>query len=387
MNLKVLCVSFINLLVALAVNSANASSYDEHKFLTQSETAYANGKYFKSDYLIARYLGDEYANQRKVVDTIDKRIPKPTAYLNGSYSNKFLKFFFGTSLNQWRSKLIDKQNNILVKINSIEDQYVSVWGKPFVEAWYILHKHKKKQVAYTVGMHKAKIRIGPLSKEGKPLKPCDTFTINEPIQYFYDPMFLDTNDNGKNELLLRYNITLASGYIQVLDIFVPRIKDNYCHLSHQKSFYGRNGFAYYDNGTVFVSEETFHLGETSLKSSIQTETIYDPYGKSVEKRIIPNFLKTENISILESNHPLSFENPENMFHAFYMTCKIGQPRSHKNCLEVEDKQGPYKDEGYCKDRIIEMIKGFSKLKDPSIWEISGYLCEQKSIEELAEKWK
>ena len=93
MSLKVLCVSFINLLVALAVNSANASPYDEHKFLTQSETAYANGKHFKSDYLIARYLGDEYANQRKVVDTIDKRIPKPTAYLNGSYSNKFLRFF------------------------------------------------------------------------------------------------------------------------------------------------------------------------------------------------------------------------------------------------------------------------------------------------------
>jgi len=386
MKFKLFFISLLNLLIALAVNPANASPSDKYKFLTQSEKYYKNGEYFKADYFIARYLGDEYANQRKVVETIDKRIPKPTAYLNGSYSNKFLSFFFGISLNQWGSKLSDKKNNILIKINSVENQYVSIWGKPFVESWYILHKDKKKQVAYTVGMHKAKIRIGPLSKEGKPLKPCDTFTINGPIQYFYDPMFLDTNNDGINELLLRYNITLANGYIQVLDIFVPRIKDNYCHLSHRKSFYGKNGYAYYDNGSVFVSEETSYLGETSLKSSLQKETIYDPYGKLVEKRIIPNFLKTENISVLQADYPLYFKNPEKMFHAFYMTCKINEPRNHKNCLEIVDKQGPYQDEGYCKDRINEMIRDFSKVKDPSLWEITGYLCEQKSTRELAQKW-
>jgi len=376
MNLKVLCVSFISLLVALAVNPANASpSSNEDIFLTESKKAYENGDYYKADYLIARHLGSEHSNQLKVIETIDIRKPKPTSYIDGSYSNKFLRFFFGISLNQWGSKLSDKQDNILVKINSVKNQYVSVWGKPYIEAWYVLHKEKNRQVAYTVGMYQAKIRIGPLSKEDKPLKPCDTFTINGPIQYFYDPMFLDTNNDGKDELLLRYNITVANGYIQVLDIFVPRIKDNYCHLSHRKSFYGKNGFAYYKNGSVFVSEQTLNVGETALKYSLQSKTIYDPYGKLLDNKVIPNFLKTENISILEPDHFLNFKNPEKMFHAYYRTCKIGKPDVFKNCEQVSDTRGPFENEDHCIDRVWEMIKDFSKVKDTLVWEIKGYLCE------------
>ena len=304
MNLKVLCVSFINLLIALAVNPANASPNYNYQFLIQSEKAYKEGDYYKSDYLIAKHLGYENANQVKAIETITKRRPKATAYIDGSYSNKFLRFFFGLSLNQWGSKISDNKNNILVKINSNKNQYVSVWGKPYVETWYILHKDKKKQVAYTVGMHEAEIRIGHISEENKPLKPCDTFTINEAIQYFYEPMFFDTNDDGKNELLLRYNITLANGYLQVLDIFVPLIKDNYCQLSHRKSFYGRNGYAYYTDGSVFVSEQTRDVGEGTLRSSLQTETSYDSYGNKKHEEVVSNFLKTQNISILLPNYIL-----------------------------------------------------------------------------------
>ena len=128
MNLKVFCVSFVNLLVALAVNSANASSSDEHKYLIQSEKAYKEDDYYKSDYLIAKHLGYEYADQVKAIETITKRRPKATAYVDGSYSDKFLRFFFGLSLNQWGSKVSDKQKNILIKINSNRGQYVSVWG-------------------------------------------------------------------------------------------------------------------------------------------------------------------------------------------------------------------------------------------------------------------
>ena len=387
MNLKVLCVSFINLLVALAVYSANASPSGEDKYLIQSEKAYKDGDYYKSDYLIAKHLGNEYANQVKAIETITKRKPKATAYIDGSYSNKFLRFFFGLSLNQWGSKISDKQNNILVKINSNKNQYVSVWGKPFIETWYILHKDKKKQVAYTVGMHEAKIKIGTIGKENKPLKACDTFTINEAIQYFYEPMFFDTNDDGKNELLLRYNITLANGYVQVLDIFVPIIKDNYCQLSHRKSFYGRNGYAYYTDGSVFVSEQTRDVGEGTLRSSLQTETTYDTYGKKKHKEVVSNFLKTENISILHPNYLLNYKDPEKMFHAFYITCKTGKSRNTENCQEISDLEGPYEDEEFCKDRVVKMMRTFHKEKDTSVWEITDFLCKQKTSQELAQMWE
>ena len=47
MYLKVFCISFINLLVALAVNSANASPSNEYQYLIESEKNYPvsfNGK-------------------------------------------------------------------------------------------------------------------------------------------------------------------------------------------------------------------------------------------------------------------------------------------------------------------------------------------------------
>ena len=55
MNLKVFYVSFINLLVALAVPAANASPSNPESLLTQSSMEYKNSKFYKSDYLIAKY--------------------------------------------------------------------------------------------------------------------------------------------------------------------------------------------------------------------------------------------------------------------------------------------------------------------------------------------
>ena len=36
--------------------------------------------------------------------------------------------------------------------------------------------------------------------------------------------------------LLRYNVTVADGCTN-FNIFVPRVKNNYCHLSHKKLFW------------------------------------------------------------------------------------------------------------------------------------------------------
>ena len=87
MNLKVFCVSFINLLVALAVPAANASPSNPESLLTQSSMEYKNSKFYKSDYLIAKYLGSKNPNIRKVINTIYKRKRKqtPTSFIDGEY--------------------------------------------------------------------------------------------------------------------------------------------------------------------------------------------------------------------------------------------------------------------------------------------------------------
>ena len=181
MNLKVFYVSFINLLVALAVFAANASPSKNENFLLKSLEEFKKGNYQKSDYLIAKYLGDVNSDRIDAINIIQKRKVKqsPTSFIDGEYSDNFLQFFFTRTLNQWGSQKNDTDDNILVKINSNNNQYVSVWGKPYVETWYILAKNKKRQIAYTVGMRSAKIRIGKIHESDGLLQPCDTFQINK----------------------------------------------------------------------------------------------------------------------------------------------------------------------------------------------------------------
>ncbi len=65
MNLKVFFASFINLLVALAVPTANASPSNPESLLSQSSVEYKNSKFYKSDYLIAKYLGSKNPKYKK----------------------------------------------------------------------------------------------------------------------------------------------------------------------------------------------------------------------------------------------------------------------------------------------------------------------------------
>ena len=65
MNLKVFYVSFINLLVALAVYSANAQTNPNDKYLEIAKENYINKKYKKGDFYVARYLGNPNSNANK----------------------------------------------------------------------------------------------------------------------------------------------------------------------------------------------------------------------------------------------------------------------------------------------------------------------------------
>lgn len=361
MNLKVFCVSFINLLVALAVPAANASPSNLESLLSQSSIEYKKSNFHKSDYLIAKYLGSENANITDAINTIYDRKTKqtPTSFIDGEYSNEFLQFFFTRTLHQWGSNKNDDDDNILVKINGSQNQYVSVWGKPYIETWYILARGKEKEIAYTVGMHSAKVRIGKIHKSDRLHQPCDTFDINGPIQYFYEPIFKDINNNGKKELLLRYNVTVADGYIQVLDIFVPRVKNNYCHLSHNKSYHGRNGFAIFENGKVIVSQQTRKEGESVLGATLQTEKNYSPNGDLINEKKVSNFLRTTNIDIL--NPYRKTEKTEKKFYeANLLVCLKGTETSPNNCKNLVDTRGPYKTKNECEDRLFEIESNLPK---------------------------
>ena len=74
MNLKVFCISFINLLVALAVSTANASPLNPKNLLLQSSIENKKSNIYKSDYLIAKYLGSENENITNAINNIYDKI-------------------------------------------------------------------------------------------------------------------------------------------------------------------------------------------------------------------------------------------------------------------------------------------------------------------------
>jgi len=299
MNLKVFYVLFINLLVALAVYSANAQTNPNDKYLIIAKENYINKKYTKGDFYVARYLGNPNSNANKILNIIKYKNPKPTSFLSGFYSDEFFKFFFSSSAYQWGSNKA-KDGYIIAKANDYKNYFIIVLGKPYIETWSIIGNNRTGQVGHTVGMSEAKIKIGRLNKKGKMENFCVDFTIKGPIQYFYNPKFIDTNGDGAKELHLRYNVTLGDSYLQVLEVFKTQSnKENYCFLTKPKIFEARNGYTFYKDGYFHISKQKNAKGESPLNASRQLKQIFTSQGELIKEENLPNFLRTSAVQHLD----------------------------------------------------------------------------------------
>ena len=293
----------IKILLALAVFfSANAFSNPNDKFLKLAKENYINGEYAEGDFHIARYLGHPDSNANNVLEIIEYKNPKPTSFLSGYFSDEFFRFFFSRSAYQWGSNKA-KDGYIITKANDYKNYYILVLGKPYIETWSIIGNKRTGQTGHTIGMSEAKIEIGQLDKKGRIKSLCNKFTIKGPIQYFYNPKFIDTNKDEKKELILRYNITLGDSYLQQLEVFQTQNKsENFCFLTEPKIYYGRNGYAYFKDGNFFTSEEKTLKNEALLRASRQLKKIFDINHKLKKEETLTNFLRTNKIKPLEINY-------------------------------------------------------------------------------------
>ena len=183
MKLIVFYFSFINLLVALAVYSANAQTNPNDKYLEIAKENYINKQYTKGDFYVARYLGNPNSNANKILNIIKYKNPKPTSFLSGFYSDEFFKFFFSSSAYQWGSNKA-KDGYIIAKANDYKNYFIIVLGKPYIETWSIIGNNRTSQVGHTVGMVKQKLKIGKLNNQGKMESFCVDFTIKRPNSIF-----------------------------------------------------------------------------------------------------------------------------------------------------------------------------------------------------------
>ena len=81
------------------------------------------------------------------------------------------------------------------------------------------------------------------------------------IQYIWKPEFVDLDHNGRKELLVRYNVMMADGYRQILDIYDLA---DFCNPELTRTFAGVHGIATHVGNTIVVSRETSLDGKPVL---------------------------------------------------------------------------------------------------------------------------
>ena len=192
------------------------------------------------------------------------------------------------------------RKNLVIATKLKEDKnsnlYALVWGQPELSRWYVMNKQGSKN-SYLLGLRTAYVDVGGYNADKNPI-PCASIKISGPLTTVYKPKFVDLDDDGVPELLLKYNQAVADGYVQVLKIYKSSNGKNLCKSELIKEFSARNGF-------IINSEKVFKVGkqkrandkESWLGASTHEVKEYSYDGKTYKiknTKIIENVLRGNN---------------------------------------------------------------------------------------------
>ena len=108
---------------------------------------------------------------------LDERGLKPTSFIDGSYSQEFLMFFFSDTLFQWNSEIFDENNHvILTRIGKDEEtgHYAVIWGRPRMERWSVIGENST--TSFLLGYSDADVVVGKYNSNNQPV-PCNSFNL------------------------------------------------------------------------------------------------------------------------------------------------------------------------------------------------------------------
>ena len=264
-------------------------------FLEQSDRYFESQSFEKSDFYLALHIGNEIEKPAtevsKLFQHLELRGIKPTSYISGKYSQDFLADFFSASLFQWGSSSFDEQNGVVLTefgIDEASGHYAVIWGTPRLEKWSIIGDQISS--SYLLGYDRAVVVVGQYNDQKNPV-PCNSFELSGPLSKVYSPEFYDLNQDGFPELLIKFNTTVADGFIQSLNIFKSSNSSDFCSRNLIKTFDARNGFILNDEGNFSVGVEVPLEGESVLTASQHevTQISFDGLdAKILEKSKVPN---------------------------------------------------------------------------------------------------
>ena len=229
-----------------------------------------------ADFLIARYLGASF-EKGETLKSHNRLLPyfkrhpgwAPTHFISGKYSNEFIDFFSRGSWSIWGDA--SRSNNprhskILLEEGTYGNKAVVIWGTPSYRNLYVLTDPIPRLLT-VIGSEDTRIVFEQKNKGGS-WDYCKRNAMNREgtIQYIWEPEFIDLDNDGRRELLIRYNVMMADGYRQILDIYDI---SSFCQPELLRTFIGIHGIATHHHNSIVVSNETSLDGKSILSQDRQ----------------------------------------------------------------------------------------------------------------------
>ena len=272
-------------------------------FFKNSSELFVKGEFNKSDFYLALHINNEVKNPQIeipiVFDKLIERGMKPTSFIDGKYSFEFLTFFFSDTLFQWNSNIYDENSRVIltrVGKNMDNNLYVAVWGRPRMEMWSVIGEDSNN--SFLLGYADADVVVGNYNSNDQPI-PCNAFNLSGPFTHLYNSTFFDIDKDGFPEMFIKFNLNVADGFIQSLNIYKSKNNNDFCERSLIKEFSARNGFIKQEGNKITIGVQKRDDGEAWLGASLHevTEIHYDGKKESIIKvETIPNVLRGSDTS-------------------------------------------------------------------------------------------
>lgn len=278
-------------------------AYSQYTFLNKSEKYYDENKLNEANFYLALHINNEIEDfQTEIPNIFDKLIErgmKSTSFIDGQYSFEFLTFFFSDTLFQWNSNIYDENSHvILTRVGKNEDNnlYAAVWGRPRMEMWSVIGDDSNN--SFLLGYADADVVVGNYNSNDQPI-PCNAFNLSGPFTHLYNPTFFDIDKDGFPEMFIKFNLNVADGFIQSLNIYKSKNNNDFCERSLIKEFSARNGFIKQKGNKITIGVQKRDDSEAWLGASLHevTEVHYDGKNESIIKvETIPNVLRGSDTS-------------------------------------------------------------------------------------------
>lgn len=152
--------------------------------------------------------------------------PAPTSFIDGDFNSDFLDYFVNSTYAFWNPANANKSDftfQIFHEVNKAGDFSIVAW--PNIEGWSLIGGDEIKDgfvVSATARDRNGAMlgQAGPvLEYKATPQSEPFEYNLSQPIAKIYPLDFYDYDDDGKDEIGLRYTVTGADGFWQYLTIF------------------------------------------------------------------------------------------------------------------------------------------------------------------------